>query len=138
MTPRFDNKLCQIAPHLFGDRHANMQTTAMCWGFEVGNGWYKLLKEAALKLEPLIVTEIAKNPQGWEYGFFRASQVKEKYGTLRFYLSGGTDEMYAITDKAERQSSKICEKCGKPGKLRGRGWLYTACNRHTRKEDQRV
>jgi hypothetical protein len=65
-----------------------------------------------------------RNPDPW---WPRASQVKEKYGTLRFYMTSGTDEMYAITDKAERQSSVTCEFCGKPGKLRGRGWLYTRC-----------
>jgi hypothetical protein len=56
-----------------------------------------------------------------------ASQVKEKFGTLRFYLTQGTEEMYAITDEAERKSAKTCEECGKPGKLRGHGWVYTRC-----------
>src|SRR5258708_24760433 len=34
-----------------------MRTTAMCWGFDVGNGWYELLKEAAIQLEPLCRVE---------------------------------------------------------------------------------
>ena len=70
---------------------------------------------------------IAKNPAAYEFGSFRASQVKEKYGTLRFYLTGGTEEMYAIIHKAESQSSKTCEECGKPGKVRGKMWLSTRC-----------
>jgi|ERR1700674_78019 len=127
MRRELDEKLCQLAPHLFVDRHASMQTTAMCWGFDVGDGWYSLLEEAAKKLEPLIAAAIAKDPKAWEFGYYRASQVKEKYGTLRFYLSGGTDEMYAIINKAVEQSSKTCETCGKPGKIRGRGWYYIRC-----------
>jgi hypothetical protein len=27
------------------------------------------------------------------------------------------------------------EECGAPGKIRGRGWYYTACDKHTREED---
>ena len=107
----------------------------MCWGFECGSGWYKIIKDAADKLEVLIAIEKARNPEGWEVGYFRASQIKEKYGTLCFYLSGGTDEMYKVVDQAERKSATICEKCGKPGKLRGRGWVYTACKKHVRDGD---
>ena len=32
-------------------------------------------------------------------------------------------------------SSIICETCGAPGKHRGRGWFYTACDAHTKEED---
>jgi hypothetical protein len=127
MNKKLDEKLCKLAPHLFIDRHASMQTTCMVWGFDCGDGWYKLLEKAALKLEPLIVAAIAKDPGGWEFGFYRATQVKEKYGTLRFYMFGATYEMQAIIGKAERQSSTTCETCGKKGELRGRGWLYMRC-----------
>lgn len=66
----------------------------------------------------------------------RASQVKEKFGTLRFYMTSQTLEMDTIIKEAERASSVTCEQCGKKGKLRGHGWLYTACARHTKKEDK--
>lgn len=134
MQRRYDEYLCKIAPNLLGDRHADMRTTAMCWGFDCGDGWYQLLKEACIKLEALIVKERVAHPEGWNYGYFRASQIKEKYGTLRFYLSGGTPEMYKITDEAERKSRETCERCGKPGKLRGDYWVYMACDKHVRKD----
>lgn len=136
MSPDLDAALCKKYPHVFFDRNASMRTTAMCWGFECGDGWYKIIDRAAAKLEALIIDEIAKDSKAWEAGYYRASQVKEKYGVLCFYLLGGTDKMYAITDNAERQSEKTCERCGKKGKLRGIGWLYTACLKHTRKEDR--
>lgn len=66
----------------------------------------------------------------------RVSQIKEKYGTLRLSLTSGTEEMYAIADAAEEASAKTCEQCGKPGKLRGRLWVYTACKKHTEKADR--
>ena len=133
MNQRLDALLVAKHPNLFAARFANMRETAMCWGFECGNGWYRLIKEAADKLEAIITVQKVKDPEGWTNGFYRASQVKEKYGTLRFYLSGGTDDMYAVVNKAERLSSVTCETCGKPGKLRGHSWVYTACAKHTRK-----
>ena len=36
---------------------------------------------------------------------------------------------------AESWAANTCETCGAPGKMRGRGWMYTACDAHTREED---
>jgi len=58
----------------------------------------------------------------------RASQVKEKFGGLRFYMTCGTDEIYDLTDKAEALSYKTCEECGKPGEERHGGWIRTLCD----------
>ena len=46
MDTKLDAKLCKLAPHLFADRFKSMKETCMCWGFECGNGWYKLLETA--------------------------------------------------------------------------------------------
>ena len=174
MRPELDAQLVKDHPILFGDRHGDMRTTAMCWGFECGDGWYDLLKEAADKLEPLcqktlndwkrqekswykyvrnIVNSTAKSkllfrlmfklvektipgvyksPLAW-YGPPRASQVKEKFGTLRFYMSTSSEEMEAIISAAEKRSAITCESCGKKGRVRGRRWLYTACSKHVRR-----
>lgn len=132
MNKELDEQLCKDFPLLFTDRNGHMLSTCMCWGFECGDGWHGLIREAAEKLEPLIAAQIKKDPESYKMGFFRASQVKEKYGTLRFYLSGGTDKMYKIVEAAERKSAKTCETCGRPGKVRGGGWLYTACRKHVK------
>jgi len=66
----------------------------------------------------------------------KASQIKEKFGTLRFYLTCGTDKMHEYASMAEEMSSNRCEQCGKYGKLRGNGWLYTACDEHTKEQDK--
>lgn len=59
----------------------------------------------------------------------RAAQVKEKFGGLRFYMTIGTDEVYALIGKAEALSCKTCEECGEPGEKRtDLGWIYTLCN----------
>jgi hypothetical protein len=64
-----------------------------------------------------------------------ATQVKEKFGGLRFYYNGGDDYIDGMVRMAESWAANTCEVCGKPGKLRGGGWLYTACDEHTKPED---
>ena len=54
-------------------------------------------------------------------------QVKEKFGTLRFYYSGGDDYISGLVSMAESMTGVTCEECGNPGKSRGGGWIHTYC-----------
>lgn len=58
-----------------------------------------------------------------------ASQIKEKYGTLRFYTSGASDADDGAIDMAESMSCKICEICGNPARVTGVGWFSCRCQR---------
>jgi hypothetical protein len=124
MNKALDQALVSAFPLLYRDRYSNMRETAMCWGFP-GNGWFLILWNLSEQLEKLIQT-VPEN----ERQHYRAAQVKEKFGTLRFYLSASTDEMEKLIDEAETLSAKTCEDCGQPGVLRGGGWLITACDQH--------
>ena len=57
-------------------------------------------------------------------------QVKEKFGTLRFYYSGGDDYISGLVSMAESMSGVTCEECGNPGKQVGGGWITTLCKEH--------
>jgi len=57
-------------------------------------------------------------------------QVKEKFGTLRFYYSGGDDHVDGVVRMAEAISAVTCEECGAPGKTRHGGWIRTLCDAH--------
>jgi hypothetical protein len=59
-----------------------------------------------------------------------AMQVKEKFGTLRFYYYGGDDVVSGIERMAESMSAVMCEECGAPGKSRSGGWIRTLCDAH--------
>jgi len=63
------------------------------------------------------------------------SQVKEKFGTLRFYVNSATEAQYNYITFAESMSARTCEQCGNPGKTLGRGWYYTACEEHAQDDD---
>jgi len=106
-------------PKLYADKDTPMTISLMCFGFECGDGWFDLINELSEKIETYNNT-ITEN-------FCKAVQVKEKYGTLRFYVDNGTDEIYKWIDDAEKISEKTCETCGKPGKLITKGWWSVQC-----------
>lgn len=55
-------------------------------------------------------------------------QVKEKFGTLRFYYTGGDTYIDGLVSMAESMSGVTCEECGNIGEQRGGGWVHTYCN----------
>ena len=59
-----------------------------------------------------------------------ASQVKEKFGGLRFYVNGATDKHWNYISIAENFSYRTCEQCGAPGKTYTDGWHTTLCDIH--------
>jgi len=137
MDNKLDEALVKNFPNLYADRNGDMKSTLMCWGFECQDGWEPLIRELSEKLEKLIV-EYKKEYPSAEHSP-RAMQVKEKYGTLRFYMTTSTAEMESLIDEAESKSAKTCEDCGAIGKLRGGGWLRTLCNKcETERKEKNV
>jgi hypothetical protein len=63
-------------------------------------------------------------------------QVKEKFGGLRFYVNGASDEVHNYIDFAESMSFRVCEMCGAPGEPRSDGWTKTLCERHHRERHE--
>jgi hypothetical protein len=59
-----------------------------------------------------------------------AVQIKEKFGTLRFYYNGGDSKIEGMVRLAESMSAVTCEECGKPGQQRSGGWIRTLCDEH--------
>lgn len=59
-------------------------------------------------------------------------QIKEKFGTLRFYISGVPpgSTIEKNIDAAEEASAAMCEVCGSPGTLGGKFWMRTRCAKH--------
>jgi len=88
------------------------------WRNAVGPGWHKLMDKMVEDITAL----------GWDGTIL---QVKEKFGGLRFYIGCANDAIFNRIARAEKESYKICEECGKPGQLRGGGWLRTLCDEHS-------
>lgn len=126
MRQQLDDLLCERYPVIFQNRYRDMQHTAMCWGFDCGDGWFDLLDSLCKMITHHLTYNADKDTPP-----VIADQVKEKYGTLRFYAHGGDKTTDAYIEFAEYLSGLTCEVCGKPGKLnKDNTWLKTTCEEH--------
>ena len=121
MREGLDILLCRKYPSIFRDRHKDSNESCMGRGFEVGDGWYRIIDELCAKLQLLEGLGV----------FPIASQVKEKVGMFRFYFRLEFDQKWneqqqllwreIVSDccrGAESQSEYTCEECGSPGNRR--------------------
>lgn len=124
MKEELDRLLCDRHPKIFTDRHRSVKESAMGFGFSCGDGWFDLIDILCERLQH--EAEHNDAPQ------VVASQVKEKFGELRFYIRGGaTDEQWGMIEMAQAMSARICDQCGKPGRTLGNNlWLMTRCPDH--------
>lgn len=65
---------------------------------------------------------------------FRIMQIKEKYGTLRFYVASASREIYSIINKYEDISFSTCICCGEPAKYITSGWISPFCEHCVNKD----
>lgn len=127
MRDELDKQLCEKYPKIFADRYKPMTETAMCWGIECGDGWYNIIDQLCANIQSHIDWEESR---GIAISQVVAEQVKEKFGTLRFYIRGGDEYIDALINMAESMSGVTCEACGKPGTAGGKGWISTMCEEH--------
>jgi len=93
----------------------------IAFGFECGDGWYKLLDDLMTEIEKIDTEKKVE-----------VHQVKEKSGGLRFYAENTSNEIEDIISRYMDRSYQTCEICGQPGKTNKKGWLRTACKEHER------
>lgn len=90
---------------------------------QVGEGWGDILER--------LVTDLLK--LGWDGDLY---QVKEKFGGLRFYIGGASDEVHERIRKAEEESYHTCEFCGAAAKAQNIGyWIKTVCDTCKERKD---
>jgi len=109
--------------YMFRDKSLPTTQTCMCWGIDTGDGWYELIKNLCKDISRILDMYPDLRQE------FKVVQVKEKYGTLRFYASTTSDLIFDLIGWYEDKSATVCENCGNKGKLRGGGWLRTLCDK---------
>lgn len=116
MKEELEDKLFKTFPTLYEGKDLSLMESLMGFGFECGDGWFGIIWQLSEELSE-------------KYPEVRAVQVKEKFGGLRFYIAGGSAEVYEVIDAALIESSKVCELC-EEGELCQRGsWVKTLCFR---------
>lgn len=118
MTDELEHKLVTSFPTIF--TNTREYNGYQIWNVDCGDGWFNLLFTLCGQIQHYI--DHAK------IFSFRAVQVKEKFGGLRFYVVGADERIRGLIAMAEAMSYKICERCGNAGKPTSEGWVVTLCN----------
>ena len=112
--------LLEKYPKIFSQHKLPPSKTAMCWLFECGDGWFWLIDNLCNTIQRYINDNKKKQVE--------AVQVKEKYGTLRFYTNTSDDLIDGMVWLAEAMSAGICEQCGSTvGVKATTGWISHLC-----------
>jgi len=143
MKIELQQKLYEKYPKIFAQKDLSITQTCMCWGVECGDGWYWLIDRLCSSIqnycdnrneEVRIRNEDRKDgarlhPTEEEMRV-EASQVKEKFGRLRFYINSSDDMVYGMIHLAEDMSYNICEECGSTEDVKQtKGWITTLCSK---------
>lgn len=74
-------------------------------------------------------SKLCINMVRWHVPYYPApvilDQIKEKFGTLRFYVTNEDDTIKGMIYLAEALSEKTCQGTGKPGSLHRKGGWYS-------------
>lgn len=125
-------KLFKRHPLFLRGRSHSIRKNLMAFGFECGPGWRALLEPVLDLAEAECRAHLRRGCKVSELPL--ALQIKEKFGTLRIYVSKGSESLHAAIATAQRQSAHVCETCGKPSQLKVTGWHSTVCDSCTTKE----
>ena len=94
------------------------------FGFGVGDGWYGILKELIIGIK----AGDSKEKNNW---ITKVTQCKEKFGGLRFYVTGTSKKNWDLIRKAEDKSMVVCEETGSEVEVGtwNDGWVKTICRK---------
>ena len=114
MKQELQDKIFEDFPELFELRRPRKEgekvMPSICYGLECGDGWYDLIYTLCSQ----IVNSIKWSEKDYKV---QVTQVKEKFGGLRFYTNGVPDEIHGMIRMAEAMSYKICDVCGNKGSI---------------------
>ena len=107
-------KLVESFPRIF---------PAQLFSFECSDGWFDLLHNLCADIDNEC-TKLGLSNDQWT----QATQIKEKFGGLRFYVTSCAHSIHDLIEAAEEKSLVTCDVCGLPGTIRRGGWIRTLCD----------
>lgn len=123
MSKEFVEQIKSICPNAM---------SKLAW-IETSKGWDLLVTN----LVKIIEYEIKALPEELKEQVY-ITQIKQKYGELRCYMSHSVPTIEGAISMAESMSQHICERCGNSGRKKSiGGWILVLCDHHYREEDKR-
>lgn len=134
MKASLENRILLRCPIIYRGRHLSPKHNLMCFGFECGGGWFQIIYDLSVSIENH--AEKLKANGVSDDLLPCVTQVKEKFGGLRFYVDNLYGDMCELIDAAEALSQQTCDVCGAPANRQYiNDWLLTICdtcaNKHT-------
>ena len=121
----YNKALVFVHKHLKFTRSINYikQTNPYDYGFDINDGWYKLVYE--------LILNIRFNDEAKGKWVTKVTQCKEKFGGLRFYVTGTSDKNWDLIREAEKKSYGVCENTGSEVEVGiwNMGWVRTICKK---------
>lgn len=122
MDLKLTQSLYDDFPSLFQRHTLAMNQSCMYFGIQVLSGWYQIVYGLSSSIST-VVSEKNLDPQEYCY-----EQIKEKFGLLRVYMAGATtEEMDQAIRRAEEESARTCEVCGREAQQSNNGWMRVRC-----------
>ena len=134
MSPEKTKILNERYPKIFaregGEGSSLLREPFYLFGFECDDGWFDLIDILCKSIQHHVDWKIKSKNSNEEKESIQVvvSQVKEKFGTLRFYYSGGDEYISGLVSMAESMSGKICETSGEKATIQTKGWIKNICH----------
>lgn len=136
----FEKRMKEKYPEMFAKPYG---------GFCVGEGWWPILEALCGQIDSYTkwrnktrASLLEDNPYNHkildEVTQVVVEQIKEKFGGLRFYYTGGDEHISGMVTMAEVWAHRSCEVCGNPGTSRSGGWIKTLCDEHEAERQARM
>lgn len=136
----FSKRMEETFPKMFSKKYG---------GFATGKGWWPLLEKLCHVIQRHIdhvnnsrARLLESNPHNHkipdEVPQVVIEQIKEKFGTLRFYYQGGDEYIQGAVWLAESLTDQLCETCGGIGTRRPGGWIRTLCDVHEAEHQKKL
>ena len=103
----------------------------------VPKGWLPVIDKLCRAIQSYI-DNVTRYTEGKTYKTpqVTCTQMKEKFGGLRFYVDGGDDHTDGMIYMAECLCDKTCQECGSEKNIgHTKGWIATLCQECGRKEN---
>lgn len=126
MNKEKQDELCKKYPVILSK--CGKAGSPMLWGIAVGNGWIDLLDDTFSIVQRHMKNAVHAEDIVGKTPPFVAIQIKEKFGSLRFYSEGGDNFTRGVIAAAEVHSCRICEDCGDKGKMRNHNYISIRCD----------
>jgi len=134
MNKKLEKQLYDKYPKIFAQKDLPMTQTCMCWGIDTEKGWYWLIDQLCSSIQSYIDNNPQNNIQQVE-----CVQLKEKFGSMRFYYDGGDETIHGMVWLAEHMSYHTCEYCGCTKNVRQTsGWIKSLCTRCYNKYEKKT